>query len=185
MLLSRCHLSGAPMEGITRLVDDSMARHGFDPGVDHRRLEWSRWFRCDSSFSLLLVPSAGGIYTLAEEVLAPGETLGGKRILAVFQILETEDLCVDLSRLLSPRSPLSERLSAGRCFVRFARIADRQVRNAVHQSLVRWLNSSAETATGILQDSVSFTATPAQAGQPAGEDRVALRAEPRPLPGGF
>jgi len=72
------------MEDLTRLVDDSMARHGFEVAVDHRRLQWSRWFRCESSFSLLLVPSAAGIYTLGEEILAPGEIHGGKRMLAVF-----------------------------------------------------------------------------------------------------
>ena len=41
------------MEGLTRLVEESMARHGFEPPVDHRRLQWSRWFRCETSFDLV------------------------------------------------------------------------------------------------------------------------------------
>src|SRR5215470_17280228 len=56
------------MEGLTRLVFESLARHGFDRPVDYRRLEWSRWFRCESPHSLLLVPSRPGVFALAEEI---------------------------------------------------------------------------------------------------------------------
>jgi len=63
------------MEDLTRLVADSLARHGFEATLDCRRLQWSRWFRCESSFSLLLVPSAAGVYALGEEIVAPGEIL--------------------------------------------------------------------------------------------------------------
>ncbi len=64
------------MEALTRLVADSLARHGFDRPVDPRRLQWSRWFRCDSPHSLLVVPSKPGIFALAEEImdLGPGNT---------------------------------------------------------------------------------------------------------------
>src|SRR5580700_9857943 len=57
------------MEALTRLVADSLARHGFDRPVDPRRLQWSRWFRCDSPHSLLVVPSKPGIFALAEEIM--------------------------------------------------------------------------------------------------------------------
>ena len=56
------------MESLTRLVTDSLARHGFDRPIDPRRLQWSRWFRCDSPHSLLVVPSKPGIFAIAEEV---------------------------------------------------------------------------------------------------------------------
>ena len=64
------------MEALTRLVADSLARHGFDRPVDPRRLQWSRWSRCDSPHSLLVVPSKPGIFALAEEImdLAPTAT---------------------------------------------------------------------------------------------------------------
>src|ERR1700675_4335134 len=67
------------MEALTRMVADSLARHGLDRPVDPRRLQWSRWFRCDSTHSLLTVPSKPGIFALAEEVmnLGPTETHGG------------------------------------------------------------------------------------------------------------
>ena len=181
------------MEDLTRLVVDSLARHGYPGAVDHRRLEWSRWFRCESSFSLLLVPSAAGLYALGEEVLAPGElaSANGKRLLAVFQVAETEDLCVALSRLFAPRNPLSARLSAGRCFVRFAVVTDPHQRQDACESLNRWLASSAEIASGFGKDfSKDFTLTgevaafpsPAEQKHPSGS---AGEKEPPPLPAGF
>ncbi len=57
------------MEALTRLVTDSLARHGFDRPIDPHRLQWSRWFRCDSPHSLLVVPSKPGIFAIAEEIL--------------------------------------------------------------------------------------------------------------------
>ncbi len=186
------------MEDLTRLVADSLARHGFAVAVDHRRLEWSRWFRCESSFSLLLVPSAAGLYALGEEVVAPGEipSAGGKRMLAVFEVAETEDLCVALSRLFSPRNPLSARLSTGRCFVRFALASEPPQRHAACESLNRWLASAAETAIGIGKE---FSNDFALAGDVDAQPEIMLpqatqRSEPKagtpqneppPLPAGF
>jgi hypothetical protein len=57
------------METLTRLVSESLARHGFDRPVDYRRLQWSNWFRCESHHSLLVVPSKPGVFALAEEVV--------------------------------------------------------------------------------------------------------------------
>src|SRR5450759_2771337 len=56
------------MEGLTRLVSESMARHGFDRPLDYRRLHWSRWFRCESHHSLLFIPSKPGVFAIAEEI---------------------------------------------------------------------------------------------------------------------
>lgn len=58
------------MEGLTRLVSESLARYGLDRPVDYRRLQWSRWFRCETLHSLLHVPSKPGVFALAEEVAA-------------------------------------------------------------------------------------------------------------------
>src|SRR5437868_8287379 len=57
------------MESLTRLVSESLARHGFDRPLDYRRLHWSRWFRCESHHSLLFVPSKPGVFALAEEIM--------------------------------------------------------------------------------------------------------------------
>jgi hypothetical protein len=61
------------MESLTRLVTESLARHGFDRPLDYRRLHWSHWFRCESHHSLLAVPSKPGVFAIAEEIadLAP------------------------------------------------------------------------------------------------------------------
>ena len=61
------------MEGLTRLVSESLARYGLDRPVDYRRLQWSRWFRCESLHSLLHVPSKPGIFALSEEVMDLGK----------------------------------------------------------------------------------------------------------------
>jgi len=185
------------MEALARMVADSLARHGFDVPVDHRHLEWSRWFRCESSFSLLLVPSAAGIYALGEEIVAPGEipSAGGKRMLAVFQVAESEDLCVALSRLFAPKSPLAERLSSGRCFVRFAQVADADQRHGACGSLRHWLASSGEAATGVTRGSgtardfsTQSDVTSAPAAKPSESEESTLDAPPSappPLPAGF
>ena len=109
------------MEDLTRLVDDSLERHGVRPTVDHRRLQWSRWFRCESSFGLWLIPNQPGLFALGEEVFAPGETAatGGKRMLAIFQISDTRDLAIALGRMFTSNHPLHDagrrRPCANRC----------------------------------------------------------------------
>ncbi len=56
------------MEALSRLVTESLVRHGLDRPLDYRRLQWSRWFRCESHHSLLQVPSQPGVFALAEEI---------------------------------------------------------------------------------------------------------------------
>ena len=136
------------MESISQLVSDSLTRNGIEPSLDHLRLEWSRWFRCDSSFSVLLVPAKPGLFALGEEVLAP-EDGAGKRMLAVFDISETDDLGMTLGRLFLPGNPLGEKLAAGRCFARFTVIEEVAQRAAACTVFQRWMQESAETATGM------------------------------------
>ncbi len=62
------------MESLTRLVSESLARHGFDRPLDYRRLHWSRWFRCESHRSLLSVPSKPGVFAVAEEIMKVGSS---------------------------------------------------------------------------------------------------------------
>ena len=140
------------MEGLERMVSESFARYGVEPAFDYRRVQWSRWFRCGDSFSLVLMSSKPGVFALGEEVVAPGaiSATGGKRMLA-FQISETDDLGMALGRLFLPGSPLRDRLAAGRCFARYAVIEDATQRHAAYAALQRWLSSSSETASGITE----------------------------------
>ncbi len=170
------------MEGLTRLVAESLARHGFDRPVDYRRLHWSRWFHCESPHSLLCVPSKPGVFALAEEVIAPGVAssgatnreghdfsraaktsstdpasaaevspggLQGKRMLAVVQFGEDEDMAFVLDRMFALQNPMRARLASGRCFVRFVVIEDAAHRRSIAGALNQWMISSGEKASGI------------------------------------
>ena|ERR1700682_714735 len=115
-------------------------------------MNWSRWFRCESSFSLLLVPDQAGVFALAEEVMQPSGPQA-RRLLAVFEVGEADDLVRALSRLFSPASPWCERLAASRCFVRYAVVADRQERDEATTALKNWLNSQRDNAAQIFEQS--------------------------------
>ena len=138
------------MEAIAHLVNESLARHGVKTSFDHRRLQWSKWFRCESSLSFVLVPSKPGIFAIGEEIIAPGENSAttGKRMLALVKISESEDLGMTLGRFFLPGSPERERLESGRCFVRYAVIEDASQRETAHVALQRWMESSSELASG-------------------------------------
>ncbi len=213
------------MEGLTRLVTESLARHGFDRPLDYRRLHWSRWFRCESPHSLLFVPSKPGVFALAEEVMdlgagekwkeggrwkegerwkekdhvgtaAPGcpaeqssaapvawDRVGAcpeqnrgnpvrpsaarrdfagttiadsppssslsKRMLAVTQFFEDDDMAFVLDRMFSRENPMRARLASGRYFVRFVVIQDQGQRRSICSALNQWIVSSSEKASGI------------------------------------
>jgi len=202
------------MEALTRLVADSLARHGFDRPVDPRRLQWSRWFRCDSPHSLLIVPSKPGIFALAEEIMdlgagkvnvgtaalgcpaehssaaastaptpegttdreghdfssepalskrsAPKGAVNSdksvaalaaeaptRRMLAVVQFSEDDDMAFTLDRMFTCVNPMRTRLASGRCFLRFVVIEDQAQRRSICNALNQWMLSSAEKASGI------------------------------------
>jgi len=158
------------MEALTRLVSESLARHGFDRPLDYRRLQWSRWFRCESQHSLLVVPSKPGVFALAEEIMDMGGTTGqaatadsavpeagsrtqeagsSRRMLGVTQFFEDDDMAFVLDRMLSRNHPMRARLESGRYFVRFVEIQDESQRRSICSALNQWIVSSSEKATGI------------------------------------
>jgi hypothetical protein len=179
------------MEALTRLVTESLVRHGFDRPLDYRRLHWSRWFRCESVHSLLFVPSKPGVFALAEEIspthvaadaacpessrkVRPPENITNReghdvsraeeaypdpaalapegqprRMLAVTQFFEDDDMAFVLDRMLSRDNPLRARLLSGRYFVRFVVIEDPTQRRSICAALNQWMANSAEKATGI------------------------------------
>jgi len=209
------------MEGLTRLVTESLARHGFDRPLDYRRLQWSRWFRCDSPHSLLFVPSKPGVFAVAEEIMDFGNARvgtgdspiqrreasasvqerrfsgasgapsiaalaaatispeaesrkpeAGKRMLAVTQFFEDDDMAFVLDRMLSRRNPMFDRLASGRYFVRFVVVEDPTQRHSICNALNQWMVSSAEKATGIGSHfATSLELTPATEYIPQPDDR--------------
>ena len=146
------------MENISQLVESSLARHGVRVNFDHLRLQWSNWFRCESSFSVLLAPAKPGIFALGEEVVPKGD--GSKRMLALFQVSEADDLGMALGRLFLPGNPLRARLTAGRCFARYAMVEDPNQRRVATEVFQRWMEESAETASGICQQDPCGADTP-------------------------
>jgi hypothetical protein len=134
------------MEGLARLVSDSLARHGVETALDYRRLRWSRWFHCESSVSFVLAPSKAGIFALAEEIIAGREiaVTNGKRTLALIRISEAEDLGMALGRMFLPGSPERDRLLSGRCFARYAAIEDEVQRHSAYSALQQWMASSSD-----------------------------------------
>jgi hypothetical protein len=210
------------MESLTRLVTESLARHGFDRPLDYRRLRWSRWFRCESHHSLLLVPSKPGVFALAEEIVdfgsgeshvtaaagtghlgtaaavgtshvgtaalgcpperssssvilsdsveerrfsavsiagtssagrrtaasaAERETADGpRRMLAVTEFFEADDMAFVLDRMLARQNPMRDRLNSGRYFIRFVVIEDGSHRRSVCTALNQWLSNSTDIA---------------------------------------
>ena len=154
------------MVSISQLVDDSLARHGVEPTFDYLRLEWSKWFRCDSSFSVVLAPSKAGIFALAEEIITAipegivgarasspvqvAERSAGKRMLALFEIKETDDIGMALGRLFLPGNPLREKLESGKCFARYTVIEDSGQRSSAYGVFQRWLQDT--STAGSYQD---------------------------------
>ena len=151
------------MEALNTLVTESLARHGFDRPLDYRRLQWSRWFRCESHHSLLSVPSKPGVFAIAEEITDFGSigSLGAeagspepkndfpRRMLAVTQFFEDDDMAFVLDRMLSVQNPMRVRLNSGRYFVRFVVIESQTQRRSICNALNQWIVNSTEKATGI------------------------------------
>jgi hypothetical protein len=122
-------------------------------------MNWSRWFRCESSFGLLLVPSQPGVFALAEEVV---QSVGAqsRRMLAVFEVAEADDLSRALSRLFAAGSQWREKMAEARVYVRYAiapSIADRRTAAA---ALKNWLSAQREVASQIFESRPAAGAEP-------------------------
>jgi hypothetical protein len=81
-------------------------------------------------------------------VASAAEAPRAKRMLAVLQFGEDDDMAFVLDRMFSRDNPMRARLTTGRCFVRFVVIEDGPHRRSVAASLNQWLISSAEKASG-------------------------------------
>jgi hypothetical protein len=150
------------MVDLAQLVNESLVRHGVETNFDPRRVQWSKWFRIEDSFSVLLVPAKPGLFALAEEVAAFGGAFeagvkpqqgdgsaAGRRMLALFEVSQTDDLGMSLGRLFLPGGLQRERLETGKCFVRYAVVDDAQQRQSAYAAFQAWLSGSAEAASGI------------------------------------
>jgi acyl-CoA reductase-like NAD-dependent aldehyde dehydrogenase len=120
-------------------------------------MNWSRWFHCESSFGLLLVPSQPGVFALAEEVVqAAGPQ--SRRMLAVFEVAEAEDLSRAMSRLFAAGSPWREKMGQVRVYVRYAIAPGLADRRAATAALKNWLSAQREVASQIFESKPSMAA---------------------------
>lgn len=116
-------------------------------------MNWSRWFHCESSFGLLLVPSQPGVFALAEEVVqAVGEQ--SRRMLAVFEVAEAEDLSRAMSRLFAAGSPWREKMAQAKIYVRYAIAPSIADRRAAATALKNWLSTQKEVASQIFEQKI-------------------------------
>jgi hypothetical protein len=205
------------MEGLTRLVTESLARHGFDRPLDYRRLHWSHWFRCESLHSLLSVPSKPGVFALAEEIMDLGTRPVGtsenspafqrregssaaegdsRRMLAVTQFFDADDMAFTLDRMLTHSNPMRARLTSGRYFIRYVVIEDQSQRLSIANALNQWIANVGEKASGIgahFASSLEITETnvaptPSSAGAVVAHLDSGAASNihcPSPLPSGF
>jgi hypothetical protein len=132
-------------------------------------MNWSRWFHCESSFGLLLVPSQPGVFALAEEVV---QSVGpqSRRMLAVFEVAEAEDLSRAMSRLFAAGSPWREKMAQVKVYVRYAIAPGIADRRAAATALKNWLSAQREVASQIFE----------QRPPRPGEQKPPMAAEPTP-----
>jgi hypothetical protein len=72
-----------------------------------------------------------------------------RRMLAVLQFCEDDDMAFVLDRMFSRENTMRARLASGRCFVRFVVLEDQSQRRSICSALNQWLISSSEVTTGI------------------------------------
>jgi hypothetical protein len=132
-------------------------------------MNWSRWFHCESSFGLLLVPSQPGVFALAEEVVQAAEPQS-RRMLAVFEVAEADDLSRAMSRLFAAGSPWREKMAQVKVYVRYAIAPGLADRRAATAALKNWLSAQREVASQIFESKPSMAAE-----QKAPEQKAAMR----------
>jgi hypothetical protein len=137
-------------------------------------MNWSRWFHCESSFGLLLVPSQPGVFALAEEVV---QAVGAqsRRMLAVFEVAEAEDLSRAMSRLFAAGSPWREKMAQAKVYVRYAIAPSIADRRAATTALKNWLSAQREVASQIFEQKTT-AAEPTDTAAVGGEVRIERRA---------
>jgi hypothetical protein len=139
-------------------------------------MNWSRWFHCESSFGLLLVPSQPGVFALAEEVVqAAGPQ--SRRMLAVFEVAEAEDLSRAMSRLFAAGSPWREKMAQVKVYVRYAIAPGIADRRAAATALKNWLSAQREVASQIFESRPPMAA---ESRPPVAEQKPLIAAEPGP-----
>jgi hypothetical protein len=111
-------------------------------------------------------------------------------MLAVFEVEEAGDLSRALSRLFAASSRWRQRLADGRCYLRYAVVANAEERSGARAALKNWMKSQRDSAPQLFNQPaepvrVAAENEPATVGERA-RDRVAKAQEyEKVFPAGF
>lgn len=152
------------MEGLVRLVAQSLERHGMS--VPPERIDWSAWMPLESTLCLT-APSNPGLFVVAESFV-PHSMTADSSALAILKVGQTKDLGVEIARLCF-HSPLRDRIAAGHCLIRFAKVEDDAQAVSACAALQQWFSNTNFQAEPVLANSAHQQTT----------------SNPAPLPSGF
>jgi|SRR5882724_2404630 len=158
------------MEGLVRLVTESLERHGLT--VPPARIDWSDWTPLVASLCLN-APSNPGLFVVVERLVSHNVVASGAlHRLAILRIAHTNDLGIEIARLCL-HSSLRDRIAAGHCLIRYAAVDDDAHRISACAALQHWYTNSPEISAHFPAEAVSAHSAPSQPVNPA------------PLPSGF
>jgi len=161
------------MEGLVRLVAESLERHGMT--VPPPRIDWSPWTPVDPNLCLT-APCHPGLFVIAEQMVPHTVTANPATELVILKVGQTQDLGIEMARLCY-HSPLYDRINTGRCVVRFAVVDSDAQRAAAWSEL---LTNSLGTFVTQTQDQTQDFQT-----EPVLANSVNQPKRPAPLPSGF
>jgi len=161
------------MEGLVRLVAESLERHGMI--VPPPRVDWSPWTPVDPNLCLT-APCHPGLFVIAEQMVPHTVAANPATELVILKVGQTQDLGIEMARLCY-HSPLYDRINTGRCVVRFAVVDSDAQRAAAWSEL---LTNSLGTFVTQTQDQTQDFQT-----EPVLANSVNQPKRPAPLPSGF
>jgi len=161
------------MEGLVRLVAESLERHGM--AVPPPRVDWSPWTPVDPNLCLT-APCHPGLFVIAEQMVPHTVAANPATELVILKVGQTQDLGIEMARLCY-HSPLYDRINTGRCVVRFAVVDSDAQRAAAWSEL---LTNSLGTFVTQTQDQTQDFQT-----EPVLANSVNQPKRPAPLPSGF
>jgi hypothetical protein len=113
---------------------------------------WTRWFHCESSFDLSLVPQGPGLFAVGREVES------GKR-LDILKVEDSDNLFRSLNQFFSASCPPESQHGEGHVLVKYANVPNAADRQATLAQLRCWLDDQGETSSPAVDEFLGVAAT--------------------------